>query len=269
MKTAVFGYIPPKGKFCSDAFWQNLKDFPPKSELILYSDDNWGPDVIRLKASPEIFKDASFRGGPNSGQHNPFAIHNGIFLAGLKMCLQKGVTHALYLEQDCRVGADSWDEVVFEEFFSIGRPCVVAGTVSVYNPSNFGVEALQRFYRHYAKAPAHGVPTPTYGWSGADKPCQSCAFPNGALGIYDVAWLTSLFNVEEQVAMATQNTAFDMAFGAKLWELFGTDAYEVIGSLGSVYSGFGNVMTTEDYRKKLLTDKKVVAVHQIKGDWIP
>lgn len=269
IKTASFAYAPPKGKFCSDAFMQNLNDFPPAGEIILYSDDDWGKDVIRLRNSPEIFKDARFADGPQRGKPNPFAMHNAVFLAGLKMCKERGVTHALYLEQDCRVGRKGWDEAIFEEYFNIGRPVIVAGTISVYNPSNSGTDGLNRFYRHFGKAPAHGVPTAIYGYLSANTQGPTCLFPNGALCVYDVAWVTSMFNVEDQGGMATQNTAFDMAIGGSIWNAFSEDAYEVIGSLGTVLSAYGNVLTSDDMRKELLTSGKICAVHQIKNEWIP
>jgi len=270
IRCAAFGYLPPKGSFCVDAFAQNLKDYPPKHELILYSDDDWGDQVTRLKGSPEFLKGATFETGPQAGKPNPFAVHNVLFLAGLKMCRERGITHAIYLEQDCRVGVKGWDDVIFEEFFSLGRPCIVAGTVSVYNTSNNGLETARRFQKLMAEVPKHGVPMASYGWGvGAATPILPSYFPNGALAVYDVAWLCSMFDVEQQGGMAANNTAFDLAVGNKLWNLFELDAVEVIGSLSSVFSGFGDVLTTPEQRRELLTSGRVVAYHQEKTSYIP
>jgi hypothetical protein len=245
----------------------NLKNNPTKHELILYSDGDW-PDTIRVK-SPEFLKEAKFESGPNIGKPNPFAIHNCCFLAGLKMCRERGASHALYLEQDCRVLGQHWDDRIFSEYFSIGRPFIVAGTVSIYNPTGNGLAGAKAFQRLIANPPAHGIPTGCFGWAPSSTVITPTFFPNGALCIYDVPWMLSLFDVEAQGAMASQNTAFDMAIGARIYELFGLDAFSLIGSLGSIYSGYGDALTTPDQRRELLTSGKVAAMHQEKTDWVP
>lgn len=236
--------------------------------MILYSDDDWGKDVIRIK-SPEFLKGATFDDGPHRGKPNPFAIHNALFLAGLKMCKEHGATHACYVEQDCRVGRPGWDDVIFDEYFNLGRPCIVAGTCSVYNPASPGIDGLRRFYKHFSTPPKHGIPTAAFGWLGASTLGPSCIVPNGALAVYDMAWITGMFDVERQADMATQNTAYDLAIGTKIWDLFSEDAYDVIGSLGSIYSGYANIVTSEEVRRELLTSGKVVAYHQEKTNYIP
>lgn len=269
MKVASFCYVPPPTVGFSQVFWDNLNTFPPKHDLIVYSDHRWSNTSILLKANPEILRGRVFRSGPHAGKENPFALHNGLFLAGLKMCRERGVSHALYVEADCRVGRKDWDDVIFDEYFSLGRPCIVAGTLSVYNPSNYGIPAARKFEKLVKNPPAHGIPMGVYGFHSAATQAASCIFPNGALAIYDVAWMLQMFDVDNQVAQSEENTAFDMALGHRIFDLFSEDAYEVVGSLGSVYSGYGNVLTTPEVRRELLTSGKVVAMHQEKTGWAP
>lgn len=284
MKTCSVCYLPPKSVPGALAFWENLQKFPAKGDVILYSDSDY-PGAVKLRGNPENFKhdkpEGTFYEGANAGRPNVFAMHNAIFLTGVKIAREQGYTHMLYLEADCRVGRRHWDQVIFDEYFSLGRPTIVAGTLAIYNPTNWGLATALAAQRLTSKLPKHGIPIGVYGWSpdrggwGANEKAPCVVFPNGALAIYDMAWLTKrLFTFDSLDPMslsiqARQNTAFDLAIGQNLFTQFDVDAFEVVGQLESVYSGYGDVFTTPEIRRQLLLDGKVVAMHQEKGDWQP
>lgn len=275
MKTISVAYIPPRTVQGAIAFYENLQKFPPAGELITFSDSEW-PGALRLKVSIDIFAkgnvNSAFAEGEHAGKHNPHSRHNALWLTGIKMALDRGATHMLYLEHDCRVGRQGWDGVIFDEYFSLPHPTIVAGTLSVYNPSNFGVEAAKRAREVIAKQPRHGVPVGVYGWLGAaaqQDPHPACVFPNGALAVYDLLWMSRMWELSEVIYSARQNGPYDMATGQHLWKKFEADTYDLIGYLSSVYSGYGDALTTPEFRRQLLLDGKVVAMHQEKTDWQP
>jgi hypothetical protein len=272
MKALSIAYLPPKGFPGADSFVQNIKKFPPSGELILFSDHDW-PGAIKLRASVDIYKQggsqSTFIDGEHTGEFNPFARHNAIWLAACKIAIDQGATHMLYIEADCRVGKAGWDAEIFEEYFNLGGPKVVAGTLTVYNPCNPGVEAARRAHQLTREMPRHGVPVAQYGWFSASAKQPSCVFPNGALAVYDLLWMSRMWDLPEMAKAARQNTAFDMAIGQHLWNKFDIGTYDLVGYLQSVYSGFGDALTSPEQRRQMLLDGKVVAMHQEKGDWQP
>lgn len=285
MKCCSLAYLPPRSVPGALAFYENLQKFQAKGDLLLYSDGDY-PGAIKLRGSPEAFKSdkaaGTFIEGANAGKPNPFALHNILFLSGVKMAREQGYTHILYLEADCRVGKTGWDEIIFDEYFSLGRPCIVAGTLAIYNPSNWGLESALAAQRLTSRLPRHGIPVGVYGWSpdrggwGANERAPTVVFPNGALAVYDMHWLTTMlfsFGPDAENSLmavqARQNTAFDLAIGQRLFKEFDVDAFEVIGQLESTLSAYGDVLTTLEMRKELLLSGKICAGHQYKGDWSP
>lgn len=256
MKVATVLYCPPPTAYASaGAILENLKRFPPKHELILFSDfDHKWPGQVQIKVSPEIVKNV-----------NKFAINNLVWLTGLRLAKDRGVTHLLNLEADCRVGVEGWDDRIFDEYFNLGRPCIAAGTLAVYNPCAAGLSAARRWEQLVARNMRKNVPVATYGWMKGDQKGASCLFPNGALSVMDMAWVTKFFDLGETVQLAQKIPPWDMALGLKTWELFGEESYEVMGYLESVFSGYGDALTTEDERMEMLRSGKVVATHQVKG----
>lgn len=261
MRLASLGYVPPPKFGGAQTFYDNVRKFPTTYELILFSEHDW-PGALKLKGSPEQVKGATF---PN-GKVNPFSIHNLLWLTALRICRERGVTHMLYLEADCRVGRDHWDAVVFDEFFSAGRPLICGGSLAVYNPCNYSPEAARRWAQLVSRNIKRNFPIPTYGWLGAADKQPSCIFANGALAIYEVAWMARYFDLDNSAGIAVQGTAYDMMVGSLIWKDFEEDAYEVVGHLESVFSGYGDVLTTEADRMKMLRDGQCVAVHQVKSN---
>jgi hypothetical protein len=262
MKICSLAYLPPPTwAGCTETFRQNLAKFPPKHDLILYSDHEY-PDTVRLRGSPEIVRNLG-------GNRNIFAVNNAVFLSGMRIAKSKGYSHALYLEVDCRVGKDGWDDIIFSETFNLGRPVLVAGTVAVYNPCSAGAEAARRWARLIAANVKRNIPIATYGYKGAAEKWPSCVFCNGALSVIDVAWAERLIGFEDSIANAVNSSPHDMALGVAAWKIFEEDCYELFGLLNCLFSSYGNVLTSQEERAAMLTRGEVVACHQIKDNWQP
>jgi hypothetical protein len=260
MKLCVATYLPPPSFGCAKVFVENLELFPPRVPLLAYSDHPW-PGAIALKGNPEQVKRATFA----NGKINPFAINNLLWLTGLRIARDQGYSHMLYLEHDCRVGVKNWDDRIFEEYFSIGRPLVAGGNLACYNPCNHSPEAARRWQKLVAGNVKRNLPIPTYGWMGASNQGPSCVFTNGALAIYDVAWMGQMFDLSNTMDIAAAESAFDMVLGVRIWDIFFEDSYEVFGHLDSVFSGYGDVLSTEEERLQWLREGRYVGVHQVKS----
>lgn len=265
MKIGTLAYIPPADFGFPDVFLANLRKFKTRYDLLLYSARADIPGAIKI-GSPDELKSSTF---PN-GRPNPFAVNNAVFYTGMRIALKQGYTHVIYAEADCRVGRNEWDAVIFDEYFNLGRPTIAAGSLVAYNPCTWSAESARRWNELILHNPKRNFPVATYGWQGASgKPLETCLFPNGALGVYDTAWIAKLFDLTKTIETAKNTTAWDMHLGIKLWQRFQEMSYDLLGMLYSIYSGFGDVITCEEDRRELLTSGKCVAVHQIKSDWTP
>ncbi len=270
MKIASILYVPPPSAYPSaTAILENLKRFPAKHNLIVFSEHDHGwPGQILLGAGPDFIKSASF---PN-GQPNPWALNNLVFLTALRIAIANEVSHLLYLEADCRVGRKDWDECMFDEYFSLGFPCIAAGSICAYNPCNWSREAAQRWEhlvttrnRQPDGTVRKNVPVATYGWVPAANKHPTCVFPNGALSVLDVWWMAKLFSLDNTAKTAAEITAWDQALGMEVWRRFEVKSYDVLGFLETIYSGYGEVLTTERERMNWLREGRYVAIHQCKG----
>jgi len=260
IKLASLAYVPPPSVGCGQTFYDNLRQHKTTEPLILYSDHNW-PEAIRI-GNPEVAR--QYR--DDKGQPNKFAVNNLIFLTGLRLASKLGLSHIIYLESDCRVGRDHWDGVMFQEYFNFGFPAIAAGTLACYNPSNHSREANLRWAELVSRNWKRNVPVATYGWLAADKRSPTCVFPNGALSVLNVAWMATLFNLDNTAAACSKIAPWDMQMGLEIWQRFGVDSFTVCGYLESIYSGYGEILTTEEERLKMLAIGKVVAVHQVKSN---
>lgn len=270
MKLAVVGYLPPPKLPAATAFLANLRKFPAKFDTIYFSEHPWKDvpgNFIPLKLNPEVVRDDPRYA--NASKPNPFALNNALFFTGLQMAVGQGITHMLYLESDCRVGVEHFDERIFDEAFSRQEPFAIAGSMVCYNPTNAGPEAHRRWAEAVAANLRRNYPIPTYGWQGAAVSHPSCVFVNGAGGIYDVAWMLRLFELGETIKLAHQATAWDMQIGMNLWALMGAKAYDLVTHLSCMYSSYGDVITQPIDRQRMLTEGKVCLIHQIKDSWTP
>lgn len=259
---------PPTFRGCDTGVMvDNLKKFPPKHPMLVYSDHPWPVDgLIKLGSSPEIVKDAK----DAKGVPNKWAVNNLIWATGMRIAIKNEFSHVLYLEADCRVGCPGWDDKIFDEFFSVGRALACAGTLVTFNPANSGPIGWRKWNdlmafnsrRNYERA-TYGCAT--YGFKGAADGSGSSIFPNGALGVYSMAWMQELFDFSNSAQLAAEMFAWDFAIGDRLWKKMDHQAYECVAHLNSVYSSYGDVITGESERLSLLRSGKVCAIHQCKS----
>lgn len=263
MKLCILAYVPPPSRGHPQVFMENVRRFKPGGNIpiLFYSDHPWA-HLIKISSVE------GFKGAKNAaGQVNRFAIPNIVFFTGVRIAMAHGITHFLFLEDDCRVGCDGWAEKMFDEAFSLPTPWIEAGSMVTYNACNFGRQGAIRYTKSVVEnfKVAPDQPLPIYGWKGAAEFNPSCVFVNGALGIYNVSWISKLFDLDNTAKVAAQETAYDMAIGIKIWEKFGDRSYDLVQHTHTAYSGYGEVMTTESERMDMLRSGKVVAVHQVKS----
>jgi len=271
MNLAVVSYVPPPKVGYPSKFLANLRKHPTKNRLILFSEHDWGADdwaggMVRIKGPPDFVRNSY----NSRGQVNTFAVNNLVFFTALLILKSQGVTHFIYLEADSRVNVEGWDGIMFDEFFYRPEHFAVGGTMVVYNPSNAGLEASRAYQKLMAREAGRRWPVATYGWKGATDTGGNSAFVNGALGIYDMAWLDRLFTAKELTdtpRLSMESYAFDFEIGHRLWQIFGAEAYRLVCHMDCVYSGYGDQFTTEAERLYMLEQGNVVAVHQVKGDF--
>ena len=68
---------------------------------------------------------------------NRMAVNNLVFFTGLRIAANKGFTHVLILEHDCRVGTAGWDEIIWQEFLSKNPEAIMGGSLVAFNPCSF------------------------------------------------------------------------------------------------------------------------------------
>ena len=261
MKLGIIGYVPPPTFGHPKVFLDNLNKFKTTHEIMLYSDHPW-PNVIPLKASPEVIKHTV---NPVTHQVNTWAVNNAIFLTGLALADRNKFSHIIYLESDCRIGKDNWDEIIFDEHFNSRLPLVASGTLVCWNPM-MNSESARRWNDLICRTnKRRNFPIPTYGY-GASHTGAPSIFPNGALGVYDMAWMKRFFDLNNTIELAKASHAWDFVVGDKIWATFGPDAYDMVGNLNCIFSSYGEQVSTEQERLQLLRDGKVVAIHQVKSN---
>lgn len=261
MKLGVLTYLPPPTFDGVHTFRLNLEKFMPKFPLIAYSEHEY-KGAIKLKGSPEVAKGARMP----DGSVNKFATNNMAFFTGLRIAKSQGYTHIIYLEADVRLGKKNWDAMMFEEYFNAGRPLVAGGTLACYNPCNYSTLAAKRWEQLVSRNLRRNVPIATYGWLPAAQKGSTFVFANGALSVLDLEWMGRLFDLDQTLTTAQLSTAWDMEIGKRLWEKFKEDAFDVLANLTCIYSGYGDVLTTQEERLDMLRRGDVCCVHQVKGE---
>lgn len=265
-KLGILVYLAPPNLVKASAFFQNMKNFPAKHELIIYSDYNYSsswPMVYKLNAPVEVAKT----------EKNRLAVNNLVFFTGLRIAANKQFTHVMVLEHDARVNVAGWDEIIWQEFLTKNPEAIAGGTMVVFNPSSFNREAAENFEALISGGKEKRlVPLAVCGTSHLAEQRPSCVFPNGAFAIYRMDWLLRVFpevigTPQEYIELSKSSKTWDYEIGLRLWSEFKEKTYRRIVSLNSIYSGYGNILCSEEERKQWLTDGKIVGVHQIKSDW--
>lgn len=250
----IVGYVPPPGRFNSDAFHRNVSAWKTKHRMILFSDADWA-GAVKIP-NPEMFKN----------RHH-YSVNNAVFLIGLHIALEAGMEFFLYLESDCRVRGHEWDQTIFSDF-NTWNSIVAYGSPVIYNQSQNGHENLKRATEmawNYQSATGLGMPQ--YGaWPGAGK--EICLYPNGALGVYHTKTVASFFpNSQNDLRRELGGIlAWDISIGQGLWKTFGWQVFERVGFSRVTYSGCGESLITQEERKEMLVSGGKVAIHQWKGE---
>lgn len=269
MNTAVVAaYVPPPNFLGGTAFFENITRWRTRFPLILFSEYDYGPNVLRLKVSPEIVKAAKY---PN-GVDNVFSISNLLFLTAMGMLNGKGFTHVIYVESDCRVRGHEWDGRIWDEATANGRDPMAAGSVVCYSVGNAGIDFCRAWARFMAQNAAAKFPIPPYGGNGSAEVHEPCVFTNGALGLYKLSFVKEVFGdvipgVTDTASAASTVTAWDYALGRYLYRTFKEQLFSKLVHLDCVYSGYGDGFTTPEQRQQWLLNGEIVGVHQIKSEW--
>ena len=265
-KLGIICYLASPNLNRAGSFFANIRNFPPKHELIVYSDYNYSkewPMVYKLNGTVEVAR----------SEKNRMAVNNLVFFAGLRIAANKRFTHVMILEHDARVNVAGWDDIIWQEFLSKNPDAIAGGTMVVFNPSSFNRKAAESFESLISSSSGKRlVPLAVCGTSHLAEQRPSSVFPNGALAIYRMDWLLKTFpevlgTPQQYIELAKSARTWDYEIGLRLWNDFKESAYEKVVSLESIYSGYGNILCSEEERKQWLTDGKIVGVHQIKSDW--
>ncbi len=181
---------------------------------------------------------------------------------------EAGLDYMLYLESDCRVGCDGWDSRMLNEAqdrYGGTRLCV--GSPVVFDVSSGGRDVSKRII---AEACAYqnegGIPMAMYGSKSPQDTSGVTYYVNGALGIYSVKGVYSLFPDLDinLVNLANRSQPWDLELGRRMWSQFGPGVVDKVGWITSAYSAYANAVTSEMERAVMLRDGIKVGVHQIK-----
>lgn len=252
-------------------FVANLLRFAHRYPIILFTarDDipqSAGVTVIRIKDVGEQLP----------GAHN---VTNTIWLTALRIAfVHNAYTHMLYLEEDCRVGCDYWDEVVFNEFFANAQfEDSIGGTPMCFGERGLNQIAQRQWQELLAQNIRKNFPVPTYGAGrSAHNPIETtCITVCGALGIYPRELMLKLFDLRNTMQLAGTIGVWDFELGRRMWNLWKVEAFKHVVYLKTVLSSFDLSLSTEDERIAMLTTGltideqtfKVVAIHKIKSAW--
>lgn len=293
-KPAIYVYLPPNsGRFNTNAFLENLRRNPPKYPLVTISERAEFNPTIKIKNSPAV----PGMTGVVDASGNCFAIHNLVWIYAMCFAWRDGVSHVLYLEEDCRASGADWDEAIFNEYLSEQPDALISGTMAVYNPANTNREFWLRYCQLISKynegdrtaddatVKDRNFPIATYGWKGKTLPpvafgnksqaekSGSALFVNGAGGIYSIAGFRELFpeitrwdDKNAKFNFATKTGAWDANIGKRVSDKYRERSFDMVHHNPKVYSVFGNAITTEEERLAMLRSGTVRLVHSVKGN---
>lgn len=273
LRPVVIGHVPVDFGYPL-VFVNNLLRFKHRYPIILFTarTDLPAQENVTIITVPDA-------GKQELGACN---VTNLVWLTACRIAFVRGqFTHMIYLEEDCRVGCDEWDAVMFDEYVALAGQHVhdsIGGT-----PMCFGEHGLERLAPKQwqgilAQNVRRNFPVPTYGAARSNTvpTTATCVTVCGALGIYSRSLILELFDLEKTTAMAKAMSIWDFELGWRMWKRFHVAAFEHVIYLHSMLSSYDLTLSTEDERRQMLMDGlkvdngatwKVVAVHKIKSDW--
>lgn len=267
---ATIAYLPVLDRLYPKAFLRNLSAFKTRHPIYFYSENTQvHPQAIAVDDP-----------APVRSSRNKVAVHNTLFLFGLRIARDQGVKRFLFLESDCRVAGDYWDEAIFRQ--AEDHPdAFVCGTPAVWNHSKFDaprLKALNEYVISYQREtgfPAPVFTTRTHADPAVKNSQNACVFIMGAGGVYNTAAMLEVFNGMEPSPghYACRIPAFDMQIGLSCNRMFGVNQFQKLPWVSGIFSSYGDRILTAKQRKDLLKAGKVRLVHQVKDDdaclWTP
>lgn len=276
MHLASLLYLPPVtvAPQRTSACLANLAHWKHKYPLYVYSDARWhsslwrwlgqaGPVRFFPCVNPEVVKSETVHHVPKLA-----------YLIGLGIAVDMGATHFCTLETDTRVWGDNWDEAIFDEFLAQGENKVLGGTMFVWHPFNDGLDYALEFTDFFQSANCgfmkERYPVPrvfVYGGKGSCTHHKPCAYPNGALSIAKTEFVVRCFGHRDPRHAAQEGSAWDAHLGHFILEDYGASGYRRLAPLRSVYSVYGDLLSSSGMRQEMLRSGQVRGVHQIKDAW--
>lgn len=277
MKCAIFAYLPPdKEPWHPREFLKNIGKNQPKNKAFFYSDQDWGTSWPNFRPTTSV---------DNKSATNVVSTNNTVFLHGVRIACREGIDWMLYLESDCRVKGQHWDDIIFSEFFDSkdyaspgfvpNQELDMGGSIVLFRSKNkcWFHDGAQRYILPKSKPMSRY--TPSFGCPDSEGSISdtNCVFPNGALGVYRVSTLSDIWGVgpdttDEQIkSTASRRKAWDWHHGDILLRSYQQRVFEHIKQIRCIYSSAGNVRTTEKERQFMLMSGLVVAIHQVKSAW--
>lgn len=259
VRPAILAYVPAPNFSNPLDFLANLSENAATYPVVKFSHHDW-PDTIRLKGTPEIVSGAV----DDKGRPKKYAISNLIFFTGLRIAIAHKFTHILVLEPDCRVGPN-WDEIMFDEFFKKDG-MIMGGSIVVHNPCNHNLATIAR-WKKFVCASKGICPVQTYGNKNCSEIGNMVVRTNGALSIFTMSDLLDIFTPEElenSAGLACKSMEWDLEIGLRLSIKYDYAIFDRIKHLSTIWSTFGNVLSSEEERLKMLSDGKVIGIHQVK-----
>lgn len=260
MNYATIAYLPSGDRFNTQQFLVNITKWKTKYPLFLYADIGKFGGV----AHNHIIS-------PDNLVSDPLHKNNITFMKAIDVARARGVDAFLYLEEDCRVRGDMWDDAVFGEFNPDRH--LVGGTPSLWNTGLCGHE-LQMACIKYINKVVRTTGRPPIMWQRDGRVGDTLGpwlYPNGALGVYNTDFVDQVFHGRKVdiAGMSKTMGAWDMLIGRAMWQQFGVDQFEKMAIFKNVYSGYKDSQYTMAERQKMLVTGQVVGVHQIKDRWTP
>lgn len=254
----VIAHVPPKVHgFDSSTFLANLNENLPASPLVLFGVDGNGP-VRPIPDFRPLVK------GPKWPH-----LSNYAFLTALEIAEDEGWSHVVYIEEDCRFGIPGWDEELIRDYEANPR-AVMGGTPAIwhYGPSALSNKYLQAFIERTRRETDQRAPLffDKNGFSHGEEHSRSpWLHPIGALAIYNLKWLRSVFPREADKAKSASGMGpFDVELGKALWTTYGNEQFSHFATFTRSFSGYKDQLLTLTQRAERLLDGSLVAIHPVK-----
>jgi len=275
MKTGILAYVPDLQ--AHSRFVTHFQKYRTILPTYIITDNPRYAGLLRVEvlSIPRIGPFHSYVGGRTpSNFYADWAFSNAIYTA-----LSMGWDYFIYVESDCRFGADEWDRIYMEDFDRYSnKDTLFGGTPVCWHPWHINKEFSMQMI-DYAFVYQSEADVPMAFESNNDPSIGTCFYPNGALGIYNVTECADYFKrflphlgkpqskQFEISALTVRN--FDTHIGYEFVERYGLGVFKRFAAIPSVYSGCkDHYVSIVDRINFLLTGKKT-AVHHLKEHEYP